>query len=88
MKSIFELYESNAGINHTTRSNTSYKYAPMEYGSSRQEQQEQQENKTNIVQKLQKCVELSKTGRQDAYARILLDINNIKKEVENILSSH
>jgi hypothetical protein len=40
------------------------------------------------VQKLQKCVELSKTGRQDAYARILLDINNIKKEVENILSSH
>ena len=82
IKLISALYESNAGINNTTRNTDSYTYLPTEYSVSREEQQE---NRTSVVQMLQKCVELGKVGRKDTYAQLLFVLRQIDNKITKIL---
>lgn len=85
IKSIYNLYESNAGINHTTRHRDSYSYSPMEYSLSREESEESNGIKKQITEKLIKCAEYSKTGNKEAYSKIIFDLQGILRQLHKVV---
>ncbi len=85
-KSIYNLYESNAGINNTTRNTDSYQYSAQEYGVSRNEQEEIG-IKRKIVVDLSNCTEQSKIGLKENYYKILHMLQNIQKDINSVLNN-
>jgi hypothetical protein len=85
-KSIYNLYESNAAINNTTRNSDSYQYSAQEYSVSRNEQEEMS-IKRKIVADLSNCVEHSKTGSKENYYKILHILQSIQKDIGSILNN-
>jgi|694.fasta_scaffold120347_6 hypothetical protein len=85
-KSIFNLYESRAAINHTTTDNISYMYSPKEYPQSREENQENRSLKENIIKKLKHCIANCETGHRENYAKLIFDLQDTQNMVKNLLS--
>lgn len=85
IKSIYNIYESNASINHTTRHRDSYTYAPQEYSFSREESEENTAIKKNITDKLAKCFETSKTGNKEAYNKIIFDLQDVLRQLHKVV---
>lgn len=82
---IYNLYESKALINNTTRNKDSYTYAPVEYSTSRNEANETSTIKNNLVQKLEKCVQYSKQADKESYTKLFFDLQKIIKELQSLI---
>jgi hypothetical protein len=80
---IYNLYESKALINNTTRNKDSYTYAPVEYSTSRNEANET--STRNLVQKLEKCVQYSKQADKESYTKLFFDLQKIIKELQSLI---
>ncbi len=83
-RTIYSLYESNASINHTHSHAGSYTYAPQEYSTVRSEQEENK-SKHKITTDLDYCVQKSKSGQKEDYAKILLTLKQIEQNLNNVL---
>jgi len=82
-KSIYNLYESSANANHTTRSADAYTYSPVDYSYSREESEEDSGLNKKITQTLKNCLHYCQAGNKEGYAKLLFDI----KKIENIVQS-
>ena len=84
VKTLFEIYESSAAINHSTRSADSYRFSPKEYPTIRAEQEEKK-NKSEITKALEYCVARSITGNTEDYKKILFTLQKTVSTLQNYI---
>ena len=84
IKAINETY--NQGIDHTTRNSDSYSNTVVDYANQRNEQEEgKQTLRKRVSFEINNMLERSKRGLPEDYKYILINLDNIKKNITNLL---
>lgn len=84
IKAIVESY-SNLGINHTTTKGDSFRYAPAEYSTVRNENEETSDLKKRIALELDNMTKRSARGLKEDYLYIATNIKRVLEDVGSII---